>query len=296
MTLKDQVSDGLVALGVYDALSAVIATQAGAASLYMSGFGFEATQIGAPDVGLMTLTELAEQCSRITSVSDLPLICDIDAGFGGVNNIWRTVRELERAGVSAVQIEDQTQPKRCPLLDGKSVVSREEAVGRVQAAIDARRSDDFLVIARTDADLISFEEMVQRSNLYLEAGADIVMPMMMEFNGTPLSQLPPDEQMVKWSELARQIDGPTLMCTVPQGYTSQDVLDAGFNIVVWPIIGLTAVITPLRQVYGATLRDGSSEAYFAANPSEVGSGLSVLNLLGVESYLDRERRYVPELV
>ena len=108
--------------------------------------------MGAPDMGIVTLTELADHASRITYAAEIPMIVDVDTGFGGIHNVARTVREMERAGVAGLHIEDQTTPKRCPALDGRQVVSVDEAVVRIQAALEARSNDDFIIIARCDAD------------------------------------------------------------------------------------------------------------------------------------------------
>ena len=162
----------LVTPGCYDALSARIAEHAGFEAIAISGFGVEAALLGRPDVGLLTLTELVDQTRRIADAVEVPITCDVETGFGGVHNIARLVRAMEDCGVAGIQIEDQQAPKRCPALDGRSVVSIEDQIVRLGAAIAARRDPDFLIIARSDADVLGFDELVRRCNRYLAAGAD----------------------------------------------------------------------------------------------------------------------------
>ena len=144
-------------------LSARIAEVAGFDAIHLTGYGVEATQIGAPDMGVISMAELAAHAGRMTAAISIPILADIDTGFGGANNIVRTICQMERAGVAGVHIEDQTFPKRCPVLEGRSIVSRDTAIGRIKAAVDARRDFDFVIVARTDADVISIDEAIERS-------------------------------------------------------------------------------------------------------------------------------------
>ena len=161
----------------------------------MTGLGVEATQLGAPDLGLLTMSEIADHAARMASALDIPIFADIDTGFGGVLNVGRTIRAMERGRrLRGVHIEDQALPKRCPLLAGRKVVSRGAGVDRLKAALDARTDPDFVIVARTDADTISFNETIDRANLYMETGADMVMPIIMAIDGTAYFSLPPEEQ------------------------------------------------------------------------------------------------------
>ena len=292
--LRAELARGVVAPPVWDALSARLAKAAGFRALAQSGFALEATQIGAPDLGLMTATEVGLQAMRIVAASDLPLIVDIDTGFGGINNIWRTVRDLELVGVAAVHIEDQASPKRCPnITTDKRMQPREEAVLRVKAAVDARRSDDFVIIARSDADF-SFDELVNRSNLYLQAGADVAMPILMGIDGVPVSALPPDQQMTKYEKLAAEIGGPVCWCNqaVPRGYTADDLLSAGFSLVMLPIEGLRVVAAELRRLYASYRNSGNSASYFSERPGEViSSGELASEVLALDEFLAREKMF-----
>ncbi|MEK6233674.1 MAG: methylisocitrate lyase [Planctomycetales bacterium] len=169
--------DVLAIPGAFNALAARMAEQAGFPAVYLSGAAFSAGALGLPDVGLFTLTELAEQARRLTNSVDIPLIVDADVGFGEAINVERTVRELESAGAAAIQLEDQQSPKRCGHLSGKTLVSSDEMQEKVRAAAEARRDPDLVIIARTDArGVIGFDEAARRANQYLEAGADWIFP------------------------------------------------------------------------------------------------------------------------
>ena len=163
----------LLAPGVYDALSALVAEQAGFEALYLSGASIAYTRLGRSDVGLTTYTEVADTLARITERVQLPVIVDADTGFGNALNVMRTVKGLERAGAAIIQLEDQTFPKRCGHLDGKAVVPVQEMVGKLKAALDARTSPDTLILARTDAVAVEgLDAALERAEAYLESGVD----------------------------------------------------------------------------------------------------------------------------
>jgi 2-methylisocitrate lyase-like PEP mutase family enzyme len=166
-------NDIVLAPGVYDALSALVAEQAGFEALYLSGASIAYTRLGRSDIGLTTQTEVADTLARITERVSLPVIVDADTGFGNALNTQRTVRGFERAGAAMVQIEDQTFPKRCGHLDGKAVVPVREMVGKLKAALDARASADTLILARTDAVAVEgLDAALDRAEAYLECGVD----------------------------------------------------------------------------------------------------------------------------
>jgi 2-methylisocitrate lyase-like PEP mutase family enzyme len=176
-SLKDRLARGpsVLAPGIYDALSALLVEQAGFEAAYVSGAAVAYTQLGRPDVGLVTLSQVIDVVARLRDRVSLPLIVDIDTGFGNALNAAHTVRQVERAGASAVQIEDQTAPKRCGHLAGKDLVPVGEMVGKVRAALDARTDARTLVIARTDAVAVEgFERALDRAETYVEAGADVL--------------------------------------------------------------------------------------------------------------------------
>ncbi|MGI9484290.1 MAG: isocitrate lyase/PEP mutase family protein [Geminicoccaceae bacterium] len=165
----------LLAPGVYDGLTAMLAEQVGARAVYLSGASIAYSRFGRPDIGLVSMSEVAETVAALRDRISLPMIVDADNGFGNALNVQRTVRVFERMGANALQLEDQALPKRCGHLDGKLLIGKKEMVGKLQAASDARRSDETLIIARTDAISVEgFEAALDRAEAYTDAGADLL--------------------------------------------------------------------------------------------------------------------------
>ena len=167
--------------GIYHALDARLAEMAGLDAAYMSGYSTVLGQFGFPDLEMVTMSEMVENAKRMVEATNLPVIADCDTGYGGVHNVRRAVREYEKAGVAAVHIEDQTSPKRCGHIAGKQIVSREQARSRFEAAVDAKQSEDTVIIARTDAYGSAngdWEEHLERGRIYADAGVDLVWPEM----------------------------------------------------------------------------------------------------------------------
>jgi 2-methylisocitrate lyase-like PEP mutase family enzyme len=165
----------VVAPGIYDAFTALVATQAGFATLYVSGAAIAYTRLGRPDIGLVSMDEISATVSLIRDRVTAHLIVDADTGYGNALNVTRTVREFERVGANAIQIEDQDFPKRCGHLDGKTLISSAEMCGKLRAALDARRSRDTIIIARTDAIAVEgFDRAIERAIAYREVGADML--------------------------------------------------------------------------------------------------------------------------
>jgi 2-methylisocitrate lyase-like PEP mutase family enzyme len=228
--------DILMAPGAYDGITARLIEQAGFSALYMTGAGTSAS-FGLPDYGLLTMTEMVGNAAKITAAaSSLPLIADADTGYGTELNVVRTVQEHERAGTAGIHIEDQVSPKRCGHLDGKELVSTEEFLAKIRAAVATRRDPDFVIIARTDARSVAgFDESIRRANAALEAGAD------MAFVESP--QTLEEVQMVP-----ARVRGPCLLNVVWGGKTPQvDLRDAekmGYKVAILP--GML-----LKTIYGA---------------------------------------------
>jgi isocitrate lyase len=173
--------DFVFAPGMYHALDARLAEMTGHDAAYMSGYSTVLGQFGFPDLEMVTMTEMVENAKRMAEATNLPIIADCDTGYGGIQNVRRAVREYEKVGVAAIHIEDQTTPKRCGHIAGKQIVSREKARARFEAAVDAKQSDDTVIIARTDAYGSSngdWEEHLKRGRIYADAGVDIVWPEM----------------------------------------------------------------------------------------------------------------------
>lgn len=216
----------LIAPGAYDALTAKLVQVAGFEAVYMSGAGLSYSLLGRRDLGLLTMTEMTQRAAHIAQAVTLPVIADADTGYGDENNIARTVAEYERAGVAAIQLEDQDFPKRCGHLGGKRLVPPSEMVARVQAAVAARRSPDFLIIARTDARAVEgMDAALKRAALYKEAGADILFV-----------EAPETEEEL--ALVGRSLPGPLMANMVEGGKTppveARRLEEWGYRLVIFP--------------------------------------------------------------
>ncbi|HUK10031.1 MAG TPA: oxaloacetate decarboxylase [Stellaceae bacterium] len=239
----------LLAPGAGNALTARIIEDLGFEVIYLTGAGLANFGLGVPDIGLVTLSELAGMTSAITDVTSLPLIVDADTGFGNALNMVRTVRTLERAGAAAIQIEDQVFPKRCGHFAGKEVIPAREMVQKLKAAADARRSAELLLIARTDARAIEgFDGAIERAGRYAEAGADLT------FVEAPTS-------VEELAAIPRRLALPQVANMVIGGktpLTSQRELAAmGFSLVIYAGAAMQAAMLAMREVLGALKSDGS---------------------------------------
>ncbi len=233
----------LLAPGVYDAITGLIAEQAGAEAVYLSGASIAYTRFGRPDIGLVSMSEVADTIAVLRDRIALPIVVDADNGFGNALNVQRTVRVFERMGANALQLEDQTMPKRCGHLDGKSLISTEEMAGKIRAACDARASDETLIIGRTDAIAVEgFEAAVERAEAYVEAGADML------FIEAPQS-LDEIKQVVK-----RFSGRVPLMANMVEGGKTP-IVDAagleelGFSLVIFPGGIVRALAATARDYY-----------------------------------------------
>lgn len=235
----------------HDVFSARVLEDAGIELLFLGGFGVSASVLGLPDIGLTTLTEMAEAVRRMADRLTVPLIADGDTGHGNLHNAARTVREFERAGASGMLIEDQVAPKRCGHFAGKQVVSSDEMLDRLKAVLDAREDGDFVIIARTDARAeLGLDEAIDRANRFAEAGADVC------FVEAPRSR---DEL----ARIAAEVPHPQLANMLPGGVTpilpADELQELGFRIVVDPVGTLLATGHVVRQLAEAMLCDGQSD-------------------------------------
>ena len=271
----------LLAPGIYDALTALLAEQAGFESLYLSGASIAYTRLGRSDVGLTTATEVAQTLSHITDRVRLPVIVDADTGFGNAINTQRTVRDFERAGAAMIQLEDQGFPKRCGHLDGKTVVPVAEMQGKLRAALDARHSRDTLILARTDALAIEgFDVAMDRAEAYLACGVDALF---IEALRTP-------EQMdAACTRFAHRV--PLLANMVEGGKTPvQSAVELGargFRIVIFPG-GTARAVAHTLQGYYASLREHQTTAQWRERMLDF-DGLN--RVLGTPQLLESARRY-----
>lgn len=237
--------------GAMNALAARIIEDTGFKAIYVTGAGVTNASLGMPDLGLITATEIAEQTARIRDVTALPLVVDADTGFGNALNTQRTVRALERAGASVIQLEDQTFPKRCGHFDDKSVIPAAEMVQKIHAAVDARASADTLIMARTDAAATDgIDEAIERANRYLEAGADI------SFVEGPRTR-------ADIERVAAGVPGPKLINLVVGGKTPllplSELGGMGYQLVLYANAGLQAAILALQEVYAHLKEHGDLE-------------------------------------
>ncbi|MEU6409023.1 isocitrate lyase/PEP mutase family protein [Microbispora sp. NPDC046933] len=246
----------LIAPGVYDGLSAALVREAGFDAAYLSGAAVAASAVGHPDIGLTTLTEMAGQAVVVTrQLGGLPLIADADTGFGDVINVVRTVREYERAGVAAIQLEDQVFPKRCGHLDDKQVVGRAEFAEKISAAVEAR-TGDLVIIARTDALAVhGLDEAMARAQAYVEAGADII------FVEAP-------QTVAQVAAIPRGVGVPVIFNLVPGGktpaVTAEQLREWGYRIVIAPAACLAAAD---RAIRASLARLGSGDLGTGDQPS-----------------------------
>lgn len=236
--------------GAPNALTARVIEQAGFEAVYVSGAGVTNTYLGMPDLGLMSVTELVGHVGAMAEVVSIPLVVDADTGFGNALNVQRTVRQLERAGASAIQLEDQVSPKKCGHFAGKEVISLEEMVGKVHAAVDARLSEDMLVIARTDAlSTEGLEAACERAAAYSEAGADIL------FVEAPTTT----EQM---AHIVRTVPGLHMANMVEGGMTPltsrAELGDLGFSIALYANAAMRGAVAGMRQVMDHLMTHGDT--------------------------------------
>ena len=244
--------DILLAPGIYDALSGLIAEQAGARAVYLSGASIAYTRFGRSDVGLVSASEVHDTLAAVTDRIQIPVIVDADTGFGNALNVQRTIRNFERAGAAAIQIEDQSFPKRCGHLDGKTLISKDEMVGKIKAAIDARKETNTLIIARTDARGVEgLSEAIDRAQAYQEAGADILF-----------IEAPHSIDEMKFIRKSFGEDIPLLANMVEGGKTpiktANDLKSLGFNIVIFPGGAVRASTFQLQQYYVGLIENGST--------------------------------------
>lgn len=283
MSLKSRLQEDsiLVAPGVYDGLTAALATDAGFEALYLSGAAVAYTRLGRPDIGLSTASEMADTMALIADRTPLPVIIDADTGFGNALNAQRTMRVYERAGASALQLEDQSYPKRCGHLADKSLIPAAEMAGKIAAMADARASEETLIIARTDAIAVEgFSAALDRAETYLTAGADVL------FIEAPQTR-------AQLQTIGQQFAGriPLLANMVEGGETpmtgADDLEQQGFSIVIFPG-GIVRALGRTAQDYYQSLHSNGSNTPFADRMFDF-AGLN--NVIGTQEQLEKGARY-----
>ena len=282
-TLRERISRDNILLtpGIFDAFGAMMAERAGFEALYLSGVSIAYTKLGRPDIGLITAEELANVVGAIRERTGLPLIVDADTGFGNALNVQRTVKVLERNGASAIQIEDQSLPKRCGHLKGKTLISPQEMNGKIRAALDARNDDNTIIIARTDAIAVEgYESALNRAHGYIEAGADVLFVEAFESN-----------EQIKHAISTLDNNIPQLVNMVEGGQTPlmpADKLERlGFSIVIFPG-ALVRVIAHAADQYFRFLKSNGSTINYQNNMFD----FNELNaLLGTDKMLELGEKY-----
>ncbi len=271
----------VVAPGVYDALTALMVEQAGFGCAYVSGASVSFTKLGRPDLGLTTMSEVADSIARMRERVELPLIVDADTGFGNALNVQRTVKLFERMGASAIQLEDQTLPKRCGHLAGKTLVSTNEMVGKLKAALDARVDADTMIVARTDALAVEgIDAALDRAEQYAEAGADLLFV-----------EAPRDEAQLRMvsDRLASKV--PLLVNMVEGGRTplmpADRLGDLGFSLVIYPG-AMVRVITKAAQDYLTVLNTDGTTANMLDNMLDFSQ---VMELVGLSEMVADGQNY-----
>ncbi len=276
--LRRLISKGIVVTpGVFNGISALIAERHGFKALYLSGSGVSGG-MGLPDLSLTSLSDVVEEVRRIKLVSGLPLIVDVDTGFGEVLNVERTVKEIERAGASAIHIEDQVLPKKCGHLEGKKLVEVEEMVEKIQAASKSKKNKDFIVIARTDARSVDgIDSAIERAKLYQRAGADGIFPEALE-----------SEEEFK--EFAKKVKGILLANMTEFGksplLSAKELEKLGYRIVIFPLTAFRGALKKIDEVYSDLSKKGTQREFI----SNMMSRKEYYDLINYSSYEDEDKK------
>lgn len=281
-SLKGKIEDKnefLILPGVFDALSARIVEKIGFDAMFQTGYGSSASLLGLPDFGFLNAGETIDNARRIVRSVNLPVIVDIDTGYGNPLTVWRTVNDLIAYGASGVFLEDQLWPKRCGHMKGKEVITSEEFLPKLKAAIDARNGHEFLIVARTDARApLGLDEAIERGKLYYKEGADVI------FVEAPLS-----EEELK--EIATKIHAPLVANMIENGVTpnlSADLLQQmGYRIAVFPLSGLYGAAYAMRKIFSDLKQTGSTQSC-----RDIMMNFGEFNeLIELQKFMDMDHKY-----
>ena len=274
--LRELIANGAIMLpGVPNAAMARQVERLGFDAVYASGAGMANATAGVPDIGLLTLTEVARLAGYIARAVKIPAIVDADTGFGGSENVARTIRELEAAGLAGCHIEDQEFPKRCGHLSGKSLVDVEEMAGKIEAAVAARRDPDFMIIARTDARAVEdFHRTVYRSQRYMEAGADAIFPEALQ-------------SAEEFRDFAKEIDVPLLANMTEFGksplHSFKELADFGYRMVIFPQSAFRVSMKASQKLLSALKESGTQKDWL----NEMQTREELYELLGYDPAAER---------
>jgi 2-methylisocitrate lyase-like PEP mutase family enzyme len=266
--------------GAFDPLAARLVEEAGFPAVYMTGFGTSAALLGRPDVGLLTMTEMADNARRIADCVDIPVIADADTGYGNPLNVIRTVGAYEAAGVAAIHLEDQVAPKKCGHMEGKLVIPAQEMAQKIRAAAEARMRPEFMIIARTDARAVEgLESAIERARMYRAAGADALF----------IEAVAAEEEA---AEVARAFPGVPLLFNWAEGGKTPPIgLDRlrqlGYRIVIYPISTLLAATAAMRRILREIAQSGTPAAVLPELPAFG----EFLDFIGLPEVREAEQRY-----
>ncbi len=282
VSLRDQLEDRnkiIVLPGVFDALSAKIAENVGFEAMFQTGYGSSAALLGMPDFGLLNSGETVDNAMRIIRAVRVPVLVDADTGYGNPLNVWRLIRDLESLGAAGIFLEDQVWPKRCGHMVGKDVIPKDEYILKLKAALEARQSKDFIIVARTDARApIGLEEAIERGKAYRKAGADVI------FVEAPRSV----EELKK---VAIEIDAPLVANMIEDGVTpnlsAKELLKLGYRIAVFPLSAIYSATFAMRQVLTELKNTGTTK-----DTRKIMVTFKDFNeFMNLDHFVDLERRY-----
>ena len=281
-SLREQLEDKnriIVLPGVFDALSAKIAEHVGFEAMFQTGYGSSAALLGMPDFGLLNSGETVDNAMRIIRAVRAPVLVDADTGYGNPLNVWRLVRDLESLGAAGIFLEDQVWPKRCGHMVGKDVIPKDEYIPKLRAALEARRSNDFIIVARTDARApIGLEEAIERGKAYRKAGADVI------FVEAPRS-------IEELKKVANEIDAPLVANMIEDGVTPSlsagELLKIGYRIAVYPLSAIYSATFAMRQVLTELKNTGTTKE--ARNIMVTFKDFN--RFMDLDHYRDLEKRY-----
>lgn len=253
-SLREQIEDEkniIVLPGVFDALSARIAQRVGFSAMFQTGYGSAAALLGMPDFGLLNSGETLDNAQRIISAVDVPVLVDADTGYGNPLNVWKLVRDLEKMGAAGIFLEDQVWPKRCGHMAGKGVISKDDYIPKLKAAAEARRSNDFIIVARTDARApLGLDEAIARGKAYRKAGADVI------FVEAPRT-------VGELKKVAEEIDAPLVANMIEDGVTpnlpAKELLRLGYRIAVFPLSALYGATFAMQQILTELKKTGATK-------------------------------------
>jgi methylisocitrate lyase len=269
----------IVLPGVFDALSARIAEQVGFEAMFQTGYGSSAALLGMPDFGFLNASETVDNARRIIRAVSVPVLVDADTGYGNPLNVWRIVRDLENLGAAGIFLEDQIWPKRCGHMAGKDVISKDDYIPKLKAALEARRSKDFVIVARTDARApIGLGEAIERGKAYRKAGADVIFV-----------EAPTSIQELK--KVADEIDAPLVANMIEDGVTpnlpASELLKLGYRVAVFPLSGLYSATYAMREVFEELKKTGATKQ----TRKMMVTFKDFNRFIDLQKYTDLEKRY-----